>query len=188
MNKLKSVKPKKKPDYKKVNKTRRSRGYNFEYSLVNAFNNHISGEWNARRLGGSSSGLPDVVVTNNTKSILYSIECKSGQGNTLYIPKDQVERCFEITNKFLSSYVNKHVSFAFKFKGNKKRKLQYRIIQDITVTPILLKSIQSVSYNIVRDVLTIHFNESEYQYKHKDEFFHKECKFLESIEEFVNWL
>lgn len=173
------------PDYKKVNKTRKSRGYNFEYSLVNAFNNKDG--WDARRLGGSSTGLPDVVTTNNKKSILYSIECKSGQGNTLTIPKDQIERCFKITDRFLKIYKNRYVSFAFKFKGNKKRKLQYRIIPNTVISTILLKNLSHVTYNLSRDVLVYHFNESEFWFKHEDEFYHKDCKFLESIDDFVNW-
>ena len=32
----------------------------------------------ARRLGGSSTGLPDIVAVNNKASILLSIEAKSG--------------------------------------------------------------------------------------------------------------
>lgn len=189
MTNLKLTKPttkphKEKPDYKKVNKTRRQRGYSFEKSIVNNFNN-MDG-WDARRLGGSSTGLPDVVATNNDKSILYSIECKSGEGNILTIPRDQIERCFEITDKFLKVYKNRYVSFAFKFKGNKKRKLQYRIIPNVIIVA-MLKYITHVTYNIVKDVLIFHFEESEYEVRHTKKFYHKECKFLESIDDFVNW-
>ncbi|MDN5844756.1 MAG: hypothetical protein L0H53_00605, partial [Candidatus Nitrosocosmicus sp.] len=126
------------PDYKKVNRQRRSRGYNFEYSIVNAFNNHRSKDWSARRLGGSSSGLPDIVATNKHKSVLYSIEAKSGESNILYIPRDQIERCLDITDTFLTAYQNRYIVFAFKFKGNKskKTKLRYRIfpLKTIIVT------------------------------------------------------
>jgi hypothetical protein len=49
-NTTKSKQKKQPPDYKKVNKTRRSRGYNFEYDIVQAFNNHHTKDWYARRL------------------------------------------------------------------------------------------------------------------------------------------
>src|ERR687883_496290 len=60
---------------------RRSRGYSFEHTLVQRLNN---GVWNARRLGGSSTGLPDIIAVNNTEAILLSIEAKSGTGDILY--------------------------------------------------------------------------------------------------------
>ena len=50
----------------------------------------------ARRLGGSSTGLPDIVAVNNTESILLSIEAKSGTSNSIYVPDDQIGRCFFI--------------------------------------------------------------------------------------------
>ena len=54
---------------------RRSRGYNFEYRLVKQLN---TGEWIARRLGGSSTGLPDIVAVNNTDSIIIINRGKDG--------------------------------------------------------------------------------------------------------------
>lgn len=141
-------------DYKKVNKTRRRRGYNFEYRIVNAFNDHKSKDWHARRLGGSSTGLPDIVVTNNEKSILYAIECKSGESNILYIPRDQIDRCKDITDKLLKTYKTRHIVFAFKFKSNKKkgsRKLQYRfVIYDaLRYSP----NLTFIAYNIKEDLI-----------------------------------
>ena len=50
----------------------------------------------AKRLGGSSVGLPDIVAVNNNKGILLVIEAKSGTGESLYVPSDQIERCFSI--------------------------------------------------------------------------------------------
>lgn len=112
-------------DYVKVNKTRRSRGYSFEYTLVQGFND--TKKWKAKRLGGSSSGLPDIVATNKEKGTVYAIECKSGDTDILYIPKDQLDRCKDITDNFLSYYPKRLVVLAFKFKANKKktRKLHY---------------------------------------------------------------
>ena len=138
-------------DYKKINKTRRSRGYSFEYSLVNAFNNKDG--WTARRLGGSSTGLPDIVTTENSKSILYAIECKSGESNILYIPWDQIDRCKWITDNFLSIYDHRLIVFAFKFKGTTKRKLQYRIIPFRSVDVLPAKG---VAYNLSKELLLIH--------------------------------
>ena len=66
---------------------RRSRGYNFEYRLVKQLN---SKKWIARRLGGSSTGLPDIVAVNNSESILLSIEAKTATSNSIYVPQDQI--------------------------------------------------------------------------------------------------
>lgn len=150
-------------DYKKVNKTRRSRGYNFEYSIVNAFNDHHSKDWTARRLGGSSTGLPDVVATNKRKSVCYAIEAKSGDMDILYIPRDQIERCLDITDNFLTAYRTRFIVFAFKFKANKKkgRKLQYRFV--FLSSPYgIPKHLKGVSYDIRTDQLKTHESYQDY--------------------------
>ncbi|HEV8388135.1 MAG TPA: hypothetical protein VGQ03_10995 [Nitrososphaera sp.] len=95
---------------------RRSRGYSYEHSLVQRLN---SGLWHSRRLGGSSTGLPDIVAVNNGDGILLTIEAKSGTSDILYVPQDQVERCKMIMNMF-SIYPERHIILAFKFM-NKKR-------------------------------------------------------------------
>lgn len=176
-----SSKQRKEPtDYKKVNKTRRQRGYSFEYDIVQAFNNHASGQWHAKRLGGSSTGLPDIVVTNNEKSICYAIECKSGDTNKLYVPRDQIERCIDITNKFLSVYRIRYIVLSFKFKANKKkgRKLQYRIIP---IENIIIGDIKGISYDIREDLISLHFNSG------KVEPHSKRYSPITSIDNFVNW-
>ncbi len=96
---------------------RRSRGYNFEYKLVKKLN---SGKWVARRLGGSSTGLPDIVAVNNEDSILLSIEAKSATGNSIYVPDDQIGRCFLITEMF-SVYKNRYIILAFKFMRKRRQ-------------------------------------------------------------------
>lgn len=164
-------------DYKKVNKTRRSRGYNFEYGLVNEFNS--KDDWTARRLGGSSTGLPDIVVTNNYKSILYAIECKSGESNILYIPEDQIIRCKWITDKFLQIYEGRFIVFAFKFKGTKTRKLQYRII--LIRSPKLSLWGKGVSYNLSKEQFLFHTIQGAV-------FHSTDIIKLESVKEFVNFL
>lgn len=60
-------------------------------------NNEI---WIARRLGGSSTGLPDIVAVNNQNAILLSIEAKSGTGDALYVQPDQIQRCLLIRDMF----------------------------------------------------------------------------------------
>ena len=95
---------------------RRFRGYNFEHSLVKRLNINC---WNARRLGGSSTGLPDIVAVNNVDSILLTIEAKCGSSDILYVPNDQIERCFMIKNMF-SLYRNRHCILAFKFMRKKR--------------------------------------------------------------------
>lgn len=152
----------KEKDYKKISRTRKSRGYNFEYSIVNAFNNHRSKDWHARRLGGSSTGLPDIVATNKRKSVLYAVEAKSGESNILYIERDQIERCQDITDKFLTAYENRFIVFAFKFKGKKGgRKLQYRflLLSKFTLIP---KHLKGVSYDIRTEELKTHELYEEY--------------------------
>ena len=98
------------------NNIRRNRGYNYEHTLVQRLNN---GKWRARRLGGSSTGLPDIVAVNNDAGILLTIEAKSGTSDILYVPQDQIERCLVVRNMF-GIYPQRHIILAFKFM-NKKR-------------------------------------------------------------------
>jgi Holliday junction resolvase len=95
---------------------RRSRGYSYEHTLVQRLND---GSWIARRLGGSSTGLPDIVAVNNKEAILLSIEAKSGTGDTLYVGPDQLHRCLLIKDMF-GYYRTKHVILAFKFMRKKR--------------------------------------------------------------------
>ena len=73
----------------------------------------------ARRLGGSSTGLPDIVAVNNSKGIMLTIEAKSGTSDILYVPQDQIERCIMVREMF-SIYPERHVIFAFKFMSKKR--------------------------------------------------------------------
>ena len=128
---------------------RRSRGYNFEHTLVQRLNNEV---WHARRLGGSSTGLPDIVAVNNPNGILLIIEAKSGTSDILYVPQDQIERCVMIRNMF-SIYPERHIILAFKFMSKKrfrrKNKVVYEnrklleyykvadVVADMSVVPII---------------------------------------------------
>lgn len=182
--KIKKVKEKK--DFKKVNKTRKSRGYFFEkVQIVQAFNSHKSGEWCAKRLGGSTTHLPDVVVTNNSKSILYSIEAKSGDTDRLYIPRDEIERCIDITDKWLSSFQRRYVVLAFKFKRNKtlKRKLQYRFIISDNIQKLITKELKFISYNISKDELALQYEHNRIRIRNKD----LNIKPIDTLEKFVEW-
>jgi Holliday junction resolvase len=105
---------------------RRSRGYSFEHTLVQRLNN---GVWNARRLGGSSTGLPDIIAVNNTEAILLSIEAKSGTGDTLYVPQDQIKRSLLIRNMF-SFYTTRHFILAFKFMRKKRYMRKGQIVYE----------------------------------------------------------
>src|SRR5688572_3217732 len=78
-----------------------------------------NGMWHARRLGGSSTGLPDIVAVNNDAGVLLTIEAKSGTSDILYVPQDQVERCKMIMNMF-SIYPERHIILAFKFMSKKR--------------------------------------------------------------------
>ena len=78
-------------DFKKIAKTRRPRGYQWEDTLVKRFNR--MDDWKAFRLGSPSVALPDILSVNNEDSILYTLEAKSGTGTTLTVPFDQIIRC-----------------------------------------------------------------------------------------------
>ncbi|PWU82624.1 MAG: resolvase [Candidatus Nitrosopolaris wilkensis] len=105
---------------------RRSRGYSFEHRLVQKLN---SGDWNARRLGGSSTGLPDIIAVNNKAGTLLTIEAKSGTGDILYVPADQIQRCSLIGQMF-SYYEKRHIVLAFKFMRKKRFKRKAQIVYE----------------------------------------------------------
>lgn len=102
--------------YVKLNRIRRNRGYSFEHVLVQKLNINA---WNARRLGGSSANLPDIIAVNNKESIFLSIEAKSGTADNLYVPSDQIQRCFQIRDMF-QVYKTAHVILAFKFMQKRR--------------------------------------------------------------------
>jgi Holliday junction resolvase len=105
---------------------RRSRGYSYEHTLVQKLNN---GSWIARRLGGSSTGLPDIVAVNNKNATLLSIEAKSGTGDALYVRPDQIQRCLLIRDMF-GYYKTKHVVLAFKFMRKKRFARKNQVIYE----------------------------------------------------------
>jgi Holliday junction resolvase len=139
---------------------RRSRGYSYEHTLVQRLNN---GVWHARRLGGSSTGLPDIVAVNNADGALLTIEAKSGTSDILYVPQDQIERCLLIRNMF-GIYPERHVILAFKFMSKKRfrrknetvyegRKLieYYKVadvVADMRSTPIIKCTYEGMTYAI----------------------------------------
>ena len=102
---------------KKIARIRRSRGYNWEDTLVRRFNSLDS--WKAFRLGSPSVALPDVLVVNNIRSTIFTIEAKSGTGTTLQVPFDQISRCLTWTNHF-ELYKTRKVLLAFKFLSKKR--------------------------------------------------------------------
>lgn len=105
---------------------RRSRGYSYEHTLVQRLNNEF---WIARRLGGSSTGLPDIVAVNNKQAILLSIEAKSGTGDSLYVHPDQLQRCMLIKDMF-GYYKTKHVILAFKFMRKKRFTRKKKVVYE----------------------------------------------------------
>ena len=104
-------------NFKKIAKTRRQRGYQWEDSLVKRFNK--IDDWKAFRLGSPSVALPDILTVNNIDSVLYTIEAKSGTGTTLTVPFDQIIRCLNWTNNF-QVYKTREVILAFKFLSKKR--------------------------------------------------------------------
>lgn len=125
--------------YQKRNRLSRGRGYAFEDWLVNEFQ---SIGWSARRLGGSSTGLPDIVATNHDPQYprLLSIECKSGKlkqnkegdgynAHHLYIEQKQVQRCIDVAQMFDAYHADVMFSFKFSF-GTSKSPLIYHFLMD----------------------------------------------------------
>ena len=101
----------------KTQRTRRQRGYFWEDTLVKRFN--ALEDWKAFRLGSPSVALPDILVVNNKKSTIFTIEAKSGTADRLPVPSDQISRCLNWTNNF-SLYKNRKVILAFKFLSKKR--------------------------------------------------------------------
>ena len=102
---------------RRIAKTRRQRGYQWEDTLVKRFN--LMGLWKAFRLGSPSVALPDILCVNNHQSKIFTIEAKSGTGTSLMVPFDQIERCMRWTNNF-TLYKTRKVIFAFKFMSKKR--------------------------------------------------------------------
>lgn len=152
---------------------RRSRGYAYEHTLVQRLNNGI---WHARRLGGSSTGLPDIVAVNNNDGILLTIEAKSGTSDILYVPQDQVERCLMVRNMF-GIYPERHIILAFKFMSKKRfrrknetvyesrRLLEYYkvadMVSDMSIIPIIKCTYDGRTFAIHKDK-TVALNLPEY--------------------------
>ena len=104
-------------DNKKIARTRRQRGYNWEDTLVKRFN--ALQDWKAFRLGSPSVGLPDILVVSTRHSTIFTIEAKSGTSTSLTVPYDQVQRCLRWTDTF-EIYGTRKVIFAFKFLSKKR--------------------------------------------------------------------
>ena len=102
---------------RKIAKTRRQRGYNWEDTVVKRFNKLDS--WKAFRLGSPSVALPDILCVNNVDSMIFTIEAKSGTGTSLTVPFDQIIRCMGWTNNF-TVYKTRKVVLAFKFLSKKR--------------------------------------------------------------------
>ena len=104
-------------DNKKINKTRRNRGYQWEKTIVNRYN--LKYNWEAMRLGGASIFLPDVLLIHSEMSTIIAVEAKSGTTDNLYVPFDQIDRCYEFVQKF-KKYDHRYVILSFKFSQVKR--------------------------------------------------------------------
>jgi len=118
---------------------KRSRGYNFESFIVDVFE-HVG--WYAKRLGGTSIEMPDIIATNNDE-ILF-IECKATSSSFTYIPHDEIKRCHDMIAMF-SIYRKKNIVVAFKFRAIKgERKLKYYMFE---ITFADINNVKSVTCN-----------------------------------------
>lgn len=102
---------------KKIARTRRQRGYNWEDTLVKRFNALDS--WKAFRLGSPSVALPDILAVSTNANTIFTIEAKSGTGTTLQVPYDQIIRCLKWIHTF-ELYKTRKTIIAFKFLSKKR--------------------------------------------------------------------
>lgn len=102
---------------KKIARTRRQRGYNWEDTLVKRFN-ALEG-WKAFRLGSPSVALPDILAVSTNANTIFTIEAKSGTGTTLHVPYDQIIRCLKWIHTF-ELYKTRKTIIAFKFLSKKR--------------------------------------------------------------------
>lgn len=102
---------------RRVARTRRQRGYNWEDTLVKRFN-AVEG-WKAFRLGSPSVGLPDILAVSTKENTIYTIEAKSGTNTTLQVPYDQILRCLKWIHTF-ELYQTRKMVIAFKFSSKKR--------------------------------------------------------------------
>lgn len=102
---------------KKIARTRRQRGYNWEDTLVKRFN--ATQGWKAFRLGSPSVALPDILAVSTNVNTIFTIEAKSGTGTTLPVPYDQIIRCLKWINTF-ELYKTRKMILAFKFLSKKR--------------------------------------------------------------------
>jgi Holliday junction resolvase len=99
---------------------RKDRGTNYENDIVQ-FINYLGYGFRGKRMSTASVDWPDVLGVSNKLDAIISVECKSSQHDNIYIPVEEVNRCFE-TIKFLENYRHKFVLFAFKFMSKTRRK------------------------------------------------------------------
>lgn len=109
-------------------------------------------------MGGSSTGLPDIVAVNNDAGILLTIEAKSGTSDILYVPQDQIERCLMVRNMF-GIYPQRHIILAFKFMNKKRfrrknqtvyesrRLIEYYKVADVVAGMKVLPTIIKCTYD-----------------------------------------
>jgi Holliday junction resolvase len=153
-----------------VHTLRMNRGYKFEKYIIEELNTE---GWQARRLGGSSVGLPDIAATNNKESLILAIEAKSTVGKYCSVPQDQIIRCNDLLNLF-GVYKNTKIILAFKFgtKGKKGNTIYHFLIIPY-INTIILNNIKSINCNKDGFVTIIHnkgFILTDKYDKHYDEF------------------
>ncbi len=128
-------------------------------------------------MGGSSTGLPDIVAVNNDAGIMLTIEAKSGTSDILYVPLDQIERCLLVRNMF-GIYPERHIILAFKFMGKKRfrrknetvyesrRLIEYYKVADVVVgmktLPIVKCTYDGKTYAIFRNNKTVKLDLPDY--------------------------
>lgn len=89
---------------------RKGSGTNFEYSLTNDL---IRAGYTAKRLGGTTTNMPDIAATKDDIHITFEVK-KTRNKNIIYIPSEQILRCFQFL-KMYNLYPKKYIVLGFNF-------------------------------------------------------------------------
>lgn len=97
------------PDYYNL---RTGSGKSFEYAVVSDL---LKCDYMAKRLGGTTVNMPDVAATKTKEDIYLTFELKKTKfKNIIYIPSEQILRCFQFLKMF-DKYTNKFIILGFNF-------------------------------------------------------------------------
>jgi Holliday junction resolvase len=93
-------------------------GKRFEYSVTTALEQV---GFTSRRLGGTTSSLPDIAATKDDIHITLELK-KTKSQNIIYVPAEQILRCFQYL-KMYQLYPKKFIILSFNFLTRTKKNI-----------------------------------------------------------------